>query len=127
MPSRRHLLAIVFALAQASPLLALNNSALPNGANHLAARPYAIGSGVRIGIIDTAPVGIVPNAHLGARLKQQYDFQGLPPSAIPPVITNPNDGHETLIADIAAGGDPVYPGVAPGADVYLAVADGTQS
>jgi hypothetical protein len=113
-------IAAIGTLLPASSLLALDASKGVTGANHLRAQRYATGAGVEVAIIDTAAYGIRPQNHLGARVTAQYDFRGKTPSQAPDPLLDPNDDHETLAADVLAGNDSVYLGVAPAAMIVNA-------
>ena len=79
------------------------------------------GSGTAIVIIDT---GIdLSHPHFGPdddadgvpdRLVYQFDFVGAGDA-----VANDGHGHGTHVAGIAAGSDPAFPGVAPGADLIV--------
>ena len=102
------------------PALALTSSQGPAGANLDLARTLGIGAGVKVGMLDSVPVGILPNHQLGARLLTQLDFRNLAIGGMPLQIPVGEDDHETLVASIIAGEHSIYRGTAPGAEVHLA-------
>ncbi len=116
-----YLLIIAFGINSSQVIGALDTSKLPTGANHDRAHRYATGAGVKVGIFDTVPFGIMTPNHLGNRVAAQYDFYNKIPGQGPDPLLNPGDDHETLIADIIAGDDEVYTGVATQAVIYDAV------
>ena len=97
----------------------------PEGANHARAHRYATGEDVIVGVFDTVPYGIASPHRLGDRLLAQYSFVGKLPSQEPDPLSLPVDDHERLVADIIAGDDPVFTGVAPAALIYDAAIDST--
>ena len=107
-----YLLIIAFGINSSQVIGALDTSKLPTGANHDRAHRYATGAGVKVGIFDTVPFGIMTPNHLGNRVAAQYDFYNKIPGQVPDLLPEPGDDHETLIADIIAGDDEVYTGVA---------------
>jgi Subtilase family/Dockerin type I domain len=120
---RSFIMLAAWAILPAAPAIALDSSKGVTGANHLRAARYATGAGVEVGIIDTVFYGILPLNHLGGRLTAQYDFRGKTSGQSPDPLLNPFDDHETLVADVIAGDDSVYSGVAPGATIVDAAID----
>jgi hypothetical protein len=118
---------LVFLLAASfgDRCLALDASKLPEGANHARAHRYATGENVTVGVFDTVPYGVLSPHRLGDRLLAQYSFAGKLPSQAPDPLLVFADDHERLSADIVAGDDPVFTGVAPQASVYDIAIDST--
>ena len=114
---------LAVAMGWAVPAVGLDRSGGPDGANHVKAQkpPHsATGAGTRIGIIEREG-GININDNLYGRGKPAWDFDGCKPGDQPAQQTGMTGfEHATLVADVAAGKHPTHPGVAPGADVYMA-------
>lgn len=105
---------------------ALDLSKLPQGANHQKAHAKATGKNIPIGIIegsDDNGLGIINDANnLGTRLKEEWNFTGKTPGQTPDAIGGGSAAgawHTTLVADIAAGDNVKYTGVAKKANVYF--------
>src|SRR5690606_27718351 len=54
----------------------------------------------------------------------QFDFRNLVIGSTPIPILIGEDGHETLVADILGGGDPIHRGTASGVDIFLGAVSG---
>lgn len=118
-------LCIVLTIGSAREVLALDQSKLPEGANHERAHsaPHkSTGKDIPIGIIELNTINAQHN--LGARLKAEWSFVGKKPSNPIPTDNSAAGGdHTTLVADIAAGNNGNYVGVAKEAWVYSAAID----
>lgn len=119
------LVVVVIGLLAGRQCSALDASKLPEGANHARAHRYATGDNVPVGVFDTVPYGILSPHRLGDRLLAQYSFVGKLPSQAPDPLVVLADDHERLAADIVAGDDPVFTGVAPQALIYDIAIDST--
>ncbi len=119
---------LIVAISVGNAAFALDTSQTSAGANLGFAGSIGIGAAVRVGILDTAPLGILPANSLGDRLISQIDQSGLgPESPLGPLISPGTDPHETLVAGVIGSSDSVYRGTAPGAHIYLAGVDGSLS
>src|SRR5689334_1106783 len=102
----------VATLSSAFPALALDDSKKPTGDNHAAAQASATGAGVSIVIIEPGGTGANVANNLGTRLKSEYSFVGKTPGQDPTDNSAVHDDHSTLVADVAAGSDATFTGVA---------------
>lgn len=113
------ILVSVISSATASRSFALDDSKKPTGDNHAAAHAFATGAGVGIVVIEPGGTAANPANNLGTRLKAEYSFVGLGVGGMPIDNSAMGDNHSTLVADVAAGDDATFTGVAKGADVYF--------
>ncbi len=111
----------------ASDAFALNSSRVPKGVDYLAAHDLTTGAGIGVGVIElggrnASQNGInFPYFHGQDQLKAQFDFNDtVPPLMADPALSTGSDDHATLVSDVILSKHPVYRGVAPDADLYLA-------
>lgn len=142
----------VLAMQTVQPVRALDLSKTASGADHERVHYLATGAGVDVGIVEarglsydlildanpprTPPAvtgwfGIRPQNNLGARLVSQFSFRnrlpGQGPDLANPVVPADGAAHTTLVADVTAGANSTYQGVAPRANIYFGGIDGADS